>query len=168
MLYVWAELDGTGTGTETAPRRMSRQFNVSFVFAWEEMLAAAAEAAAQKEEPEDRLRDGLSCNGKMTIYLLIYSNFVSFRFGVVWFISIFDCISFVLLSCPAIHSHEIKTYHLNFICIGKQQEDDRENEKERDGEMEGIPISWPNKSTWGPRVIVSPAEIVFIVAEIVA
>lgn len=106
--------------------------------------------------------------GKMSIYLLIYSNFVSFRFGVVWFISIFDCISFVLLSCPAIHSHEIKTYHLNFICIGKQQEDDRENEKERDGEMEGIPISWPNKSTWGPRVIVSPAEIVFIVAEIVA
>lgn len=96
-----------------------------------------------------------SVMAKMSIYLLIYSNFV---FG---FISIFDCISSGLCL--------VMKLKLIMICtssaLASKQETGREAKRVAE-RGEGNPISWLNKSTWEPSSL--PAEIVFIVAEIVA
>lgn len=54
---------------------MSRQFNVSFVFAWKEMLAAQA----QKEAAQDELGHRLSCNGKN---VNLFADLFEFRFRI--------------------------------------------------------------------------------------
>lgn len=145
MLYVWAE-HGTALGTvwtETACLgNLMCHLCLHGRKCWQHKH--------RKKQHKTNSGTDSAVMAKMSIYLLIYSNFV---FG---FISIFDCISSGL--CLAMK--------LKLIMICTSSALASKQEKESGRKREGNPISWLNKSTWEPSSLA--AEIVFIVAEIVA